>query len=166
MKWYTKTVQIVITVMLLAIAALVIMQVFFRFVLGAPLSWPEELGRLIFIWLVFIGSVVVTRNNDHISIELFDQALESRPSLKRFVDAFRHVVFAIVMVVVVVGGLQIIPRSHRLELSATQLPRSLLTLSVVVGGALMALESARQIVLAIIGRTPDEIRAPDFEGEN
>lgn len=151
MKVYTTAVRTVITVMMLAIATVVILQVFMRFVLGAPFSWPEELGRLIFIWLVFVGSVLVTRDNDHISIELFDQALEGKPKLKRAVHVVRHLIFLIVMVVVVIGGLQIVPRSHRLRLSATRLPRSLLTLSVIVGGFLMALESVRQIVRAARG---------------
>lgn len=151
MKWYETAIRVVITGLILAITIVVAVQVFFRFVLDSPLSWPEEFGRLLFIWLVFIGSVLVTRANDHISIELVDQALEHKPKLKRVVATLRHVVFAIVMVVVVIGGLQIVPRTHRLQLSATRLPRSILTLSVIVGGALMTLESLRQIVRAARG---------------
>lgn len=148
---------------MLSIAAVVSTQVIFRFVLDAPLSWPEELGRLLFIWLVFLGSVVVTRAEDHIAIELFDQALDGRPRLHRAVRVVRHTIFLIVMIVLFVGGLQIIPRTHRLQLSATRLPRSMLTLSVIVGGAFMALESARQIYRAAVGLPGREVE-PTPEG--
>lgn len=163
MKWYSIANRVVVTVLMLSITTVVATQVFFRFVLDAPLSWPEELGRLIFIWLVFLGSIVVTHNNDHISIELFDQMLEGKPGLKRAVAILRHTIFLIVMVVVVIGGLEIVPRTHRLSLSATRLPRSLLTLSVVVGGAFMALESIRQIYRAAVG-ADDRAIGPDTEG--
>ncbi len=43
-------------------------QVFFRYVLNSSLHWSEELSIWTMIWMVFIGSVVVMRNWEHVFI--------------------------------------------------------------------------------------------------
>ena len=54
----------------LVLAVLIIMsaQVFFRYVLNSSLQWSEEASIWAMIWMVFIGSVVVMRNWEHIYI--------------------------------------------------------------------------------------------------
>ena len=51
-------------------AVLITMQVFFRFVLNAPLAWTEELARFGFIWSTFFGGYLGARQAQHISVEL------------------------------------------------------------------------------------------------
>lgn len=41
---------------LLAIVLVLLGQVFSRYVFSLSLSWPEEVSRYLFVWLVFIGS--------------------------------------------------------------------------------------------------------------
>jgi len=52
------------------LAVLLIMsgQVYFRYVLNSSLQWSEEASIWAMIWMVFVGSVVVMRNWDHIFI--------------------------------------------------------------------------------------------------
>jgi hypothetical protein len=40
---------------LLAACLLAVVQVFFRYVLNNSLPWPEEVARLGFVWVVFLG---------------------------------------------------------------------------------------------------------------
>jgi TRAP-type C4-dicarboxylate transport system permease small subunit len=49
----------------------VLMQVFFRYVLKSPLTWIEELSRMLLIWTIFSGSVVAQNNFVHPRIEFF-----------------------------------------------------------------------------------------------
>lgn len=51
------------------IAALVIVQVFFRYVLAAPPSWTGELTQYVFVWLAWLSSAVVFRRGQHITID-------------------------------------------------------------------------------------------------
>lgn len=137
-----------IAALLAAIAVIVSMQVFFRFVLSSPLSWPEELGRLLFVYLVFIGAGLVSVHDDHIAIELAEAGVSSSKP-KAVLELFRHLAIAATMAVVVVGGVQLFPRSARLALSATGLPKSLMVLPVIVGGAIMTVEALRRAGLSL-----------------
>jgi TRAP-type C4-dicarboxylate transport system permease small subunit len=44
--------------------------VFFRYVVGSPIAWTEEVGALSLIWLSFIGGAVGVRRGTHFSIHL------------------------------------------------------------------------------------------------
>jgi TRAP-type C4-dicarboxylate transport system permease small subunit len=68
----------------LAVAAFVLMlgssilQVFFRYVLNAPLMWTEELARLMCVLTTFFGSVVVLILREHIRVEMIDTVVGGR----------------------------------------------------------------------------------------
>ena len=51
-------------------AVLITLQVFFRFVLNAPLAWTEELARFGFIWSTFFAGYLGARKAQHIGVEL------------------------------------------------------------------------------------------------
>ncbi len=44
-------------------------QVVFRYLLNQSLYWSEEIVRYLFVWLVFIGGALVTREDGHIGID-------------------------------------------------------------------------------------------------
>jgi TRAP-type C4-dicarboxylate transport system permease small subunit len=51
------------------IAILVVAAVVFRYVLGDPLVWSEELILLLFGWMIFIGAANAFRHRTHIVID-------------------------------------------------------------------------------------------------
>ena len=51
------------------ISALIVIQVFFRYVLAAPPSWTGELTQYVFVWLAWLSSAVVFRRGQHITID-------------------------------------------------------------------------------------------------
>lgn len=53
--------------------------VFFRYVVGRPIPWTEEVGALSLIWLSFIGAAVGVRRGSHFAIHLL--AEQSGPTV-------------------------------------------------------------------------------------
>ncbi|MEQ9814565.1 MAG: TRAP transporter large permease subunit [Azospirillaceae bacterium] len=67
------------TVILLIVTVIVaVLQVFFRYVLNDSLSWPEELVRWCFVWMVFLGLPLGIARDSHINIDLVSRRLEGR----------------------------------------------------------------------------------------
>lgn len=56
---------------------LIFLQVLFRFVLGSPLAWSEEIAKYLFIWMTFIAGYVGARKGKHIGVEALQNALPS-----------------------------------------------------------------------------------------
>jgi TRAP-type C4-dicarboxylate transport system permease small subunit len=57
--------------LLIAIFALINLQVFFRYVVNDPLSWPEEIARLLFVWAAYLGVAKLFRERLHYAIAFF-----------------------------------------------------------------------------------------------
>jgi len=55
-------------VLFVCMVVLVCLEIVMRYLLNSPLVWTEELDMFLFIWLVFIGAIVVTRRNLHIRL--------------------------------------------------------------------------------------------------
>lgn len=54
---------------LLVIVCLSSSQVFFRYVLNAPLNWIEEFARLLLVWAVMLGAAAGIKRNCHLTID-------------------------------------------------------------------------------------------------
>lgn len=60
--------------------ALVIgLQVFFRYALNDSLFWSEELGRMLLVWLTFVGATVAYRRGAHIGVDVVTSRLSGWP---------------------------------------------------------------------------------------
>jgi TRAP-type C4-dicarboxylate transport system permease small subunit len=90
---------------LLAIAAFtgmflcVIAQVVFRYFLGSPLVWSDELARYLFVWASFLGWIIAARRRSHLSIDMAVARLAPRGrAALRLVGALAGVAFAALLV--------------------------------------------------------------------
>jgi TRAP-type C4-dicarboxylate transport system permease small subunit len=106
--------------------------VFFRFVLNNALSWTDELGRYMMIWVGFFGCYLAARDNSHVGVEMFIDLF--KPGVKRaFQVIARLVVIAFLVVILAKSGEQLgllkIQRSSALEIPMA-LPYSAVTFGV------------------------------------
>ncbi|MDR2528622.1 MAG: TRAP transporter small permease [Synergistaceae bacterium] len=56
-------------VLLLAMVAIIVVQVIARYVLGSSLSWTEETSRFFFIWIVLLGTMIGVHDGSHVAVE-------------------------------------------------------------------------------------------------
>ncbi len=53
-------------------------QVVFRYVFSSPIYWADEFAVLVFAWMIFIGTVVATKYNEHLSVDTFIRMFPQR----------------------------------------------------------------------------------------
>jgi tripartite ATP-independent transporter DctM subunit len=90
-----------------AIAVLVSVQVFARYVLNQTPAWSEELCRYGFIWMSFLGACIAMRRTAHLGV---DSLVIRLPEKAR--DVVRHAVAAVMAIfaaVLVWQGLALVP---------------------------------------------------------
>lgn len=62
--------------MALLVAALVVimgMNVVFRYCLSIGIDWADEVSRLIFVWIIFVGAYVAFKRKAHASMSVLDK---------------------------------------------------------------------------------------------
>ncbi|WP_161598940.1 TRAP transporter small permease [Aidingimonas lacisalsi] len=67
-----------VAAILLVLVVTLIAQVFFRYIIGAPLVWSEELARYLLIWCTFLGVSLAVREGRNISVDLAPAMLGPR----------------------------------------------------------------------------------------
>lgn len=70
--------QAVLTILVSAMIAMVLVQVFGRYVLKDAPPWTEELARWVFVWICFLGASLAHVRRAHIRIELLPARLPPR----------------------------------------------------------------------------------------
>lgn len=126
------------SVMMVAIA----LQVFCRYVLNDPLAGSEEIGRLAFVWVTFIGAALATRDNMHIRIDYFANRL--RPRSARIVRMLDHLATASFGLVMLWVGYLLAAFSWDYESASLQFPMTVVHASLPIAGALITMLAIRK----------------------
>jgi TRAP-type transport system small permease protein len=89
----------------MALLLLVSYQVLSRlFIILPRLFWTEEFSRLIFVWIVMIGSIIVLHNNEHFSFDLFDEFLNRNLKLKFYKNLLTEIIVFIFAIILTIYG--------------------------------------------------------------
>jgi C4-dicarboxylate transporter DctM subunit len=140
-RLFDGTVETCCTLLMVGCVAVALIQVFFRYVLNASLSWPEELARYGFVWFTFLGMSLTVRRQSYIAIELLLRWLpeSARPAHELFV----RIMIAATSVALLVHGVDFVGRSTYVS-PALQWPFAYMYLAVPTGSLLNLVCLARQ----------------------
>jgi TRAP-type C4-dicarboxylate transport system permease small subunit len=147
----TRPVEWACGLLMAAIAAVVFLQVITRYVLAYPLDWPEELARILFVWVALLGAVLAFRKAGHFSIEAFLNLLP--PPLRRGVSVFLRVTLLAFLLLVAYLGLDATFRVREQLSTAMEISMSYGYAAVPVSFACMALEMVRSLWRELRGTT-------------
>jgi tripartite ATP-independent transporter DctM subunit len=76
-----------ISFLVVSMVVIVFIQVISRYVFNSPLYWSEEMARILFIWIAFVGAFLGLRSKEHIRVGAF---------ISRFSPEIQTVVSAVV----------------------------------------------------------------------
>ena len=142
---------------LAVIVVLIAVQVFCRYVLNAPLPWPEELASILFISMTYLGALVLPALRQHISVESLYLLLPgwARRVLDLATDLFCVVFFG----AIVYGGFVVIDALAGQRMPALQIPRNTIFGIVTVLAAAQVYLHVVSVIWTILGNTPREDEA-------
>ena len=67
----TKVINFLLMVFVSLLVAVTFIQVLCRFVFKIPVSWTEELVRMNFVWLIFLGAAIAVKEKSHLVMDVF-----------------------------------------------------------------------------------------------
>lgn len=133
---------IVITIVLVVI---VFLQVFFRYFLNNPLAWSEEFARFTFIWLVYISSAVVLRDDSHMSMDFLVMRFPKK--VRIIIDIVTKILISAFLMLCIVKSKILIDLTMAQISPSLSIPMGLIYLALPVGFILMLLDFLTRIIL-------------------
>jgi len=130
-----RTLSWVVNLFFLITVMVTALQVFFRYVLNRPFSWTEEVAQLLFLWLIYLGSVLALRSDKHLVVDLLYVALP--PNLRRIVDWVIKLLMGLFLVVLTKEGYGLVISEMASVTAALELPVGIVYLIVPISGILM-----------------------------
>lgn len=136
-KFFSNIVEWVAATMVVALAVIVFLQVFNRFVLKAPLSWSEDLAMLLFQWVTFLGAAIGVKRMRHFGIELVVRQLPEK--IHHQIELLIPVIMGIVALTMITEGIKLIGFNKNRIYASMNLTYTWAYLAIPVSGCLMIL---------------------------
>jgi len=127
-----KTERFVIGGLMAAIVVLTLAQVFWRYVLGSPLQWSEEVARYCFVWVTLLGAATLLRVSDgHPRIDTLSQRAGAR--LRSALDGFSRAMVILCSVAIAAGGLRMMQLHWEQRSPSLELPMAWVYVAMLLG---------------------------------
>ena len=152
--WLFRIIEVMIAIFLGLMILLVFMNVVARYVFNAGFVWSEEIARLCFIFLVYLGSIEAMRDNRHL---LVDTLLLKVPRLFQIgIYAFTQIGIIWVMYVLTRGAWGAVLMTRNNIWIATGTPMHIVHFFGCILGVSVILLSVLNLVRLFILKTPVE----------
>ncbi len=129
----------------------VLLHVFCRYVLEAPLQWGEELARLVMVWAGLLGISIALRERDHLGVEALTSQLSGRALL--LCNIVSHLLIGLFLLVVLIWGISITMESRVTFLPALQISWAWSILAVPVSAAVQLIQLISMLLNDVVSFT-------------
>ncbi|MBA3042787.1 MAG: TRAP transporter small permease [Alphaproteobacteria bacterium] len=138
--------EAVVVALMAMMSALIGLQIFMRYVMGASLSWSEELSRYFFIWATYIGIAYAVRKDAHIRVTMATDLLS--PKGQAVIRILTHIIFGAFALFVMYQGWFMVEKTFRFGQKSASLgmPMGIIYLAPFTGLLLVVLRLIQAIV--------------------
>jgi len=135
---YLKSIETnVCRLLLIGMCAVVVVQVFARYLFSYSFVWAEELVRYLMIWMVMIGAARVEALGEHIRIDFFP--LLAGPRGRRLMEIFFRLCTLTFLVIIFIKGLKVAAFNRLFESSGLRISMMWPALAIPIGALLIIL---------------------------
>ena len=139
--------KMICTVTLALMSAIIVAQVFFRYVLNNSLSWSEELARYLFIWTIYIGISYGVKMDKHVAVDAVYSYMPK--GVKKYYAMIAYALFLLFAVAIVYYGVTVVGMQISSQVSpAMGLPMQYVYVAPVVGMVLTVIRLVQKIIEA------------------
>jgi TRAP-type C4-dicarboxylate transport system permease small subunit len=119
----------------LALFILNILRIFLRYFLGVAWLWEPDFSRLLFIWIVYIGTTVLYFGKGHLMVDYFLNRMSPKDRKRmHFIIDLTTVIF---LAVLVLKGIEITKVRMRIPFDTWDLPTGYAYIAIPICGSIM-----------------------------
>ncbi|MDD3935339.1 TRAP transporter small permease [Rhodoferax sp.] len=160
-----RGIEVLIAFFLAIMIALVFINVVLRYGFSTGFAWSEEISRLCFIYLVYLGAIGAMRDNQHLIIDSILTRIQ--PAAQKAVFLLVQAGIIWVMVVLSMGSWQLVIQNLGDRWVATQFPVFLIFgVGLVTGVAIILLSLANIYRLVVLKLSVSELISVRHEADS
>lgn len=122
--WIDRTLGISCAAILASMAAVILLQIFMRYVIENPLVWGDEVIRILMVWITFLGATLAYRTKSHIAINSLENSefVRSRPNFGKVLSLGIEFFILIGSLALLIGGIVILSQTASHTTPALEIP--------------------------------------------
>lgn len=143
-------------IFIIVLTAITFLQVLSRFIFHIPIVWSEEVVRMSFVWIIFLGSAIAVKEGIHLTLDMIVSALSEK---------WRYIVRLIILGLIFIaagiicyGGLNYVIRNIGKTAVTMPVPSNASYISAPISGLLMMFFAVEQFI--------NQIKGHQKKGEN
>lgn len=127
-----------VLILMAVMCIVMLIQVFSRYILNAPLTWPEEVSRYLFIWIVYLGAAIAFRYKAHLGMDF--AAAKLPPAYRNWLERFVELLLLTFLILVIYISREVLEVTSLQKSPVIHLSLNWVYLSFPVASALMVLD--------------------------
>ncbi|MDO4776187.1 MAG: TRAP transporter small permease [Cardiobacteriaceae bacterium] len=140
-----KLLEILVMANLATMTFLVFLNVVLRYAMNSGITLSEELSRILFVWLTFMGAVLALGGNDHVAMNLFVEKLPAR--LRAYWPLMIDAVLLVLSVLLVIGCGQLMMQNMSNKMPISGIPTGINYLAAFLMALLFCLTLVSRMVV-------------------
>lgn len=142
--FYANFLEFLAVFVFIALIFLTFFQVCSRYIFQAPITFSEEMGRFLFIWLSFLGAAIAMKHDKHIRLDLFHGRI--RPNLRHLIDICVFLLIFCFSVLVCVQGVKLSLATTRQIAPVSRIPMAYMYVILPMSALFMGCYAIRHII--------------------
>lgn len=151
--------------LLIAILGLMVVLVFgnvvLRYGFNSGIVFSEEVSRFLFVWMVFLGSVLMLRDNGHLGVHTLTKKLSL--SGKKFCKFFSDFLTLCCCILLTVGGWKVVVLNMPNIAPVSGLPLGVVFVAVLICSVGMGILLLNSMYRLLTGKMSEQEMCPDFD---
>ncbi|MBE3580854.1 MAG: TRAP transporter small permease [Thermoanaerobacteraceae bacterium] len=112
--------SLLLGVLMMLMVVVIFAQVIARYVLHNSLSWSEEIGRYLFIWITFLGAVIGVKERLHVGVDVVVNAVP--PGVRRILVLVGNSLMIVFVAYMLQGSFKLLELGWHQVSPATSIP--------------------------------------------
>lgn len=138
-QFLDRSEEVILVGMFALMVLIIFIQVIMRYIFNNSLSWSEELGKFLFVWISWLGISIGAKRKEHIKITMFIDKVS--PKLKCLCDILSELIIFGICAVTAYYGLELVISQSQIFFAGIKISMSWGYLSVVLGCFIMMIRN-------------------------
>ncbi|MFD1385950.1 TRAP transporter small permease [Oceanobacillus oncorhynchi subsp. oncorhynchi] len=145
--WWFESITVAAFVLAIGI---MFVQIISRYFFQSPFMWAEEIARLLFVWIVYLGVPVAIKRHANIAVDYFIQYLPE--VMNKRLKVVLYIVAAVFSLIIAYFGMLMILQNMHMTIRTLPISQAVWYLPIVLGFLMMAINFIRVIPDILTGQ--------------